>query len=275
MTSNEKYTPKLDGIPETLLWPLWNRAAEQKVPKPLIHDPMAAKLADTIDYDFAASFGKPNAGHPIRSRVFDDAAKAWLQHHPQGFLISLGEGLDTGFWRIDNGEMHWLSVDVEKSIKARTELLPAHDRMRALSCSAFDRTWMDHAPENAPVFIFMAGLLMYFEEAAIFSLLKDIAGRFSAGTEFIFDAIPPWLARKSMKGQGFKVTKTYVAPRCPWGMAYKNIEKIESLHPALKVKDKLTYADPFPERMRLFSWLSKISYVRDNLAPWILRVQIV
>jgi O-methyltransferase involved in polyketide biosynthesis len=274
MASIEKYTPALDGVPETLLWPLWNRAAEQRVKEPLIQDPMAAALVEKIDYDFAASFGKPNASHAVRSRVFDDAARAWLQTHPERTIVSLGEGLDTQFWRIDNGKMRWLSVDLEESIRIRTELLPGHERMQTLICSAFDRAWMEHVPEQEPVFIIMAGLLMYFEEQEIFSLLCDIAERFPSASEFIFDAIPPWLAAKSMKGDGWKVTKSYVAPHLPWGMKYKDADAIANLHPALRVKRKLTYADPFPKRMRPYSWLSKISRIRDTIAPWMLHMEI-
>ena len=274
MTSENKYSPKLEGVPETLLWPLWNRASEQKVDNPLIDDPMAADLVKKIDYDFAASFGKPNAGHAIRSRVFDDAVRTWLRKHPEGFIISLGEGLDTQFWRIDNGKMRWLSVDLEESITLRKTLLPKHPRLQTLSCSAFDRVWMDHAPENGPVFVIMAGLLMYFEEKEIFSLFKDIAERFPPGTELIFDAIPPWLAAKSMKGKGWQITKDYVAPRLPWGVKYKDIDTIASVHPSFRVKNKLTYSDPFPKRMRPYSWLTKIPKVRDNIAPWMLHLEV-
>ena len=273
MKPSQKLAPNLGGVPETLLWPLWNRASEQRVEAPLIKDPMAADLVDRLDYDFQASFGKPNVSHAIRSRVFDDAVSAWLNHHPQGMVISLGEGLDTQFWRIDNGSMRWLSVDLEESIRLRRKLLPEHGRMTSLSCSAFDRIWMDHAPENEPVFIIMAGLLMYFEEQEIFSLLKDMADRFP-GSEVIFDAIPPWIAAKTMKKKGWQVTKTYVAPRLTWGMHYRDIHRIAAVHPALQVKQKLSYDAPFPKRMRPYCWLTKIPGFRDRFAPWMLHLNI-
>ena len=37
--------------------------------------------------------------------------------HPAGTVVALGEGLETQFWRPDNGRVRWLSVD-----------LPAADR---------------------------------------------------------------------------------------------------------------------------------------------------
>lgn len=273
MISKGKYTPNLDGVPETLLWPLWNRAAEQRIKAPLINDPMATDLVERIEYDFAGSFGKPNAGHAIRSRFFDDAVSAWLKSNPEGMVISLGEGLDTQFWRVDNGYMRWLTVDLEQSIQIRQKLLPDHERMQAMTCSAFDRRWMARVPEKGPVFIIMAGLLMYFEEEEIFSLFRDMADRFP-GSEFIFDAIPPWLAAKSMKKNGWHVTKTYVAPPLPWGMRYKDIDSLERVHPALRVKKKITYAEAFPRRMRPYSWLTKITRLRDTIAPWMLHMEI-
>ena len=273
MKPNEKYTPRLDGVPETLLWPLWNRAAEQQVKQPLINDPMAVELLGKIDYDFEARFGKPNVGHPIRSRFFDDAATQWLQRNPQGLVISLGEGLDTQFWRIDNGAMRWLSVDLEESIRVRNQLLPEHGRIQTLSCSAFDRTWMDQVSDKGPVFILMAGLLMFFKESEIFSLFRDMADRFP-GSEFIFDAIPPWLAAKSMNKKGWRITKTYTAPQMPWGIRYKDVDTILAVHPALQLKQRITYADVSPKRMRPYSWLTKIPKLRDTIAPWMLHVKI-
>jgi O-methyltransferase involved in polyketide biosynthesis len=270
-TSAAGTTIALDGVPETLLWPLWNRAGEQKNDSPLIDDPIAAKLVEQIDYDFRANFGKQHVSHAIRSRVMDDAIKAWLRSNPHGTVVSLGEGLDSQFWRVDNGSMKWLTVDLAESIHVRLKYLPAEKRMTMIECSALDSMWMEKAPDNEPVFIVAAGLLMFFEEADVMALLKQIARRFP-GSEMMFDIIPPWLSKKTMKG--WRITKTYQTPPMPWGLNYNQYSKILNAHPRYKIKRQMTYADPFPERMRPYNYLSKISFLRNRLAPWIVHLEI-
>ncbi len=275
MIRDKSYAPDLSGVPETMLWPLWNRAVEQKRDQPLVVDPLAAALADRIDYDYAESFGKPNAGHAMRARVFDDAVKAWLKEHPDGYVVSLGEGLDTQFWRVDNKRLHWLSVDVEESAKIRADLLPKDERMQTFACSALDHAWMKQVPEGQPAFVLMAGLLMYFKEQEVFGLISSMAETFPAGTEFIFDAVPPWLANLSMRSKGLNITKTYIVPRSPWGMTFRDVYKIANLHPQLRIKQKLTFADPYPDRMKPFSWFSFIACVRNNFASWMLHLECI
>ena len=261
----------LDGVPETLLWPLWNRAGEQLHHTPLVDDPIAAKLVRQIDYDFRGNFGKHHVSHAIRSRVMDDAIKAWQRNHPYGTIVSLGEGLDSQFWRVDNGSMKWLSVDLPESIDLRKKFLPSEERMKMVACSALDSHWMEKAPHNEPVFIIAAGLLMYFEETDVMDLLCRIADRFPS-SELIFDLIPPWISKKSIKG--WHVTKSYQTPPMPWGLNYNHYQKILNTHPRYKIKQQMTYADPFPKRMRPYNYLSKISWLRNNLAPWIVHLEI-
>lgn len=261
----------LQGVPETLLWPLWNRAAEQKREDRLIDDPFSADLVDRIDYDFEANFGKPNASHAVRARVIDDALKLWLEKNPEGTVISLGEGLDSQFWRVDNGSMRWISVDVAESIDVRKRLLPAEERMEMVACSALDDLWIKKMPQGSEVFIVMAGLLMYFREEEVRELLCRITEHFR-GSLAMFDVIPVWLSRKSLKGM--KITKTYTAPVMPWGLGYREYSWFDGIHPRCRIKRKMTYADPFPERMRPYSYLLAFPWLTNRLAPGIVQLEI-
>lgn len=261
----------LNGVPETLLWPLWNRAAEQKRKDRLIDDPMSADLVERIDYDFEGSFGKPNAGHAIRARVIDDALKLWLQKKPAGTVVSLGEGLDTQFWRVDNGKLRWISVDLPESIEVRKRFLPAEERMETITCSALDDLWIKKMPQGSEVFIVMAGLLMYFKEGEVRDLLYRLAEHFGE-SQVIFDVIPVWFSRKSLKGM--KVTKTYTAPLMPWALNYGDYKWFNDIHPRLRIKRQMTYADPFPERMRPYSYLLAFQWLTNRLASGIVQLEI-
>lgn len=45
--------PKLAGIPETMLIPLWARAVETKRSVPIIRDSKAVEMVSQIEYDFS------------------------------------------------------------------------------------------------------------------------------------------------------------------------------------------------------------------------------
>lgn len=258
----------LTGVPETMLWPLYNRACEQKRKDRILDDPMALELTEQIDYNFQC-FGRFNPGHPLRSYAFDEAIKQWLKEYPEGTIISLGEGLDTQFWRIDNGKLRWISVDVAEAIDVRTRFLPPNERLKHIPCSALDNKWINEIAPNTPVFIVLAGVIMYFTEAEAKTLLCNIANHFRQ-CEILFDMIPEWYSRKTMKGM--KVTKTYQAPLMPYGMNYGDYQQLSELSPGLKIRKHYTYPDINPKRMRPYSYFRNIKWIRDKMAPWIIQL---
>jgi O-methyltransferase involved in polyketide biosynthesis len=42
--------------------------------------------------------------------------------------VALGEGLETQFWRVDNGRCRWLTVDVPEARQVRERLLERGER---------------------------------------------------------------------------------------------------------------------------------------------------
>ena len=94
----------LSGVPQTLLWNLGRRAAAARTARPLLDDPLAIEVADRLQYDFPdASRGA--SWHAVRVATFDDAVRRFLGEHPAGQVAALGEGLETQFWRVDNGRV--------------------------------------------------------------------------------------------------------------------------------------------------------------------------
>ncbi|MEU4344044.1 class I SAM-dependent methyltransferase [Nocardia sp. NPDC023852] len=205
---------ELTGVPETMLWTLHNRAAEATRSGGILHDADCVRIYDSIAYDYQHNFGKPDGTHAQRARIFDDAVCGWLAENPSGTVVELGAGLETQFQRCDNGTVNWVCVDVEESIAVRERFLPAGPRCRHIACSALDLAWLDHISPG-PVFITAQGLFMYFDEPDVRTLVTAIVGRLP-GVQLMFDAIPPWFSRKTMKG--FAKTRNYTAPPMPWGI---------------------------------------------------------
>ncbi|MEM9669601.1 MAG: class I SAM-dependent methyltransferase [Pseudomonadota bacterium] len=255
----------LEGVPETMLWPLWNRAYETQRRDRLIDDPWSVDLVDQIEYDFAASFKAPNRGHGIRSRVGDDLVSDFIRRGGKNAcVVALGEGLETQYWRLGEPDIPWYSVDVPEAIDVRTSLLPNGKSIKPLAYSALDPAWMDEIPETLTPFISMMGLLMYFTKQEVIDLLTQIAERFPGGDVF-FDTIPPFLSKKTM--EGYDLTESYRTPKMPWGISYARIPELFEAVPNLEPVKVQTYAEPYPHAFRLYWFLSIVGPIRNTMAP--------
>lgn len=208
----------LEGVSATTLWTLHNRGSEAKRSDGVIRDPWAVTLLDSIDYDYR-KFGKPNQSHGLRARAFDHATADYLRAHPAASVVALAEGLQTSLWRLDRlgvaDEARWYSVDLPPVMALREQLLPRDDRIVELAQSALDRSWMDRVDASQGVFITAEGLLMYLEPDDVLDLLRDCAARFPGG-QMMFDSIPHWLSRRTLKG--LRLSDRYVTPPMPFAL---------------------------------------------------------
>lgn len=261
----------LDGVPETLLWTLHNRAQEAMRPDALLRDPDAVRLYRSIDYDYARSFGTPDGSHALRSHMFDEALRPWLAAHPGGTVVELACGLETQFQRCDDGAVRWLCVEVPETIAVRERFLPASERCRHLAKSALDLSWLDEVDASRGVFITAQGLLMYFEEAQVHALLAAIDARLP-GAQLMFDTIPRWFSRKTVAG--FYKTPQYRAPPMPWGISHRRI--VPTLHrwmPHAEHIEIVPYGFYRGVAGRLLPLFSRLPGLR-NLLPSIVRVRL-
>ncbi|MGW0249461.1 class I SAM-dependent methyltransferase [Nocardia goodfellowii] len=206
---------ELDGVPLTMLWTLHNRASESKRAGGVLHDPDCERIYDALAFDYRGTFGPPDGTHAVRSKKFDEVLEPWLAAHPGGTVVELAAGLETQFQRCDDGSVHWLCVDVPESIAVRERFLPATERCRYLPISALDPAWMDQVDPARGVFVTAQGLFMYFQPEQVRELCTAILDRFP-GVELMFDTIPPWFSRKTVRG--FWKTPHYQAPPMPWGI---------------------------------------------------------
>ncbi|WP_437881215.1 class I SAM-dependent methyltransferase [Pseudomonas sp. LRF_L74] len=268
MNQPAKVSVDLSGVPETLLWPLWFRASESLKADSFFHDPMGVEIARRIDYDFRV-FGKPNQWHAVRARFGDDLISDFLTRHPGATVVCLGEGLETQLWRVDDGLVNWLTVDLPESIEVRRRLLPEHPRNRLLACSALEPSWMDEVDGARGVFICAAGLLMYFSEAEVLELIRQISQRLP-GAELFFDSIPPWLSRRSLRGM--RMGGSYRVPPMPFGLALDQVQALVDRVPGLQLLRTTAYFEAYPERSPWWAAICKFPPLR-NLAPGLIHVR--
>jgi O-methyltransferase involved in polyketide biosynthesis len=249
----------LDGVSETALLTLYQRASEATRPDGIIEDPMAIALRDALDYDYQ-NFGRTHQATALRALVFDSASREYLEAHPRATVVALAEGLQTSFWRLDNDELNWLSVDLEPIVRLREELLPPSDRLRHCARSALDTSWMDLIDDSNGVLITAEGLFQYLDQDTVFTLIGQCANRFPSG-RLVFDSIPRFVSNHSQR-RGFKLSEDYTSPPMPFWFTANQYDELHSV-PGIRTVRELRYPSG---RGRLLPWVTRQSYRVPGLA---------
>jgi O-methyltransferase involved in polyketide biosynthesis len=188
----DKITINLSGVSETLLNPLWGRAKLSKEHNSVLNDTKAIEIVEHIDYDFSTLDKKlnleSNLVFVVRARQFDDKIRAYITEYPHASVINLGAGLDTTFYRVDNGLIQWYDLDLPDVIELRKQLIPETERMRCVAKSLLDLSWRNDVEdiENG-VFMISCGVLGFFEKSQIKQFFSSLADNFPGG-EMVFEA---------------------------------------------------------------------------------------
>jgi O-methyltransferase involved in polyketide biosynthesis len=170
------------------LWNLGRRAAAARARAALIEDPLAVAVVDRLEYDFGDT-SRGAGWHAVRVATFDAAVRRFLTRHPDGPVVALGEGLETQFWRVDNGRVRWLSVDLPEILSLREKVLPQDRRQESYAGSALDLRWLDQVDPARPALVSAQGLLVYFQRSEVHELIAAIADRLPRSA-LILDVVP-------------------------------------------------------------------------------------
>jgi len=194
----------LKGIPESLLYPLISRYVESKASDGLFKDPKSVEILDVLDRDMSKSklYVISRLGICCRTLIFDEQVQAFLSSHPEGLIINLGCGLDTRFSRIDNGQLHWVDLDLPEVIAIKRRFFEESDRYRLTAKSVLDPSWADKIPKGKKTLIIMEGLFYYLSKEENQGLLKTIKKHFP-GSHLLIECLHPLFIR-SAKKQAYK-----------------------------------------------------------------------
>ena len=203
--NQDKVTVQLSGISASMLRCLWARAQLSREYSSLFYDEKAIELVEKIEYDFSTSdtpfegimFNISRKGNvpefdlfTLRARQFDEKAKAYITEHPHASVVNIGAGLDTTFYRVDNGLIDWYDLDLPAVIDVRRQLLPEPDRVTYIAKSLFDPSWckdIKHTEDG--VFMIAGGIFMWFEKSQVQQFFSMLADNFP-GEEIVFNVIP-------------------------------------------------------------------------------------
>jgi len=262
----------LKGVPETLLIPLWARAVEVKQSRPIIKDCLSAKMMEEIDYDFT-KFDKEwptQISVVIRTELLDKATREFISKNPDAVIINLGCGLDTRFFRLNNGKIHWYDLDLPESIHIRKQFFQETESHKMIAKSIFDYSWIEDIDlTNEPVLIIAEGLMMYFTEQEVKEVMSKLTNAFPEA-EMLLETVPVSLVKRSKKQDLIK--KQYqIEAQFQWGI--KKGEEIEKLDDRIKFIEDWHYFDYHRERWKIIRWLSLIPTFKNRFGNRIVHLK--
>lgn len=264
---------RLTGVPETMLIPLWARAAETGRSDAIIRDEKAVEMVARIDYDFS-KFAKSRfsqLGVAVRTMLLDRATQAFLDQNPKACIINLGAGLDTRHARLNHHhDTLWYELDLSDALDLRRRFFAEDDRYHFLTRSVFDEAWLNEVKsDDRAVLLIAEGLFVYFEERDIRALFSRIAEHFIGG-EMLVEVQGPGIIGKATKHDS--LSKMDKPPEFKWGTA--DSRDLTRWHPGIELVKEWSFFDHHMERAGWVGWLMRIPFLRRKYEPRIVHLNL-
>ncbi len=249
----------LNGVAETLLIPLYNRAMESQRPDAIMKDEKAVALVKQMSYDFdqvrkIRMFEANKVARIMLTREIDRYARDFLSRHPEAVVVHIGCGLDSRFERVDNGRVEWYDLDLPDVIGLRRKFIGDEgERYHLLGCSVLEDAWLEAVKVHSQrPFLFLAeNVFVYFTEAQVKSLVLKLRDHFS-GAELVFDGWTPffvWLGNRQLSSSKF-------ADLLRWG--FWRSKTIEGWGEGIHLLGQWGFFDQPEPRMAPYRWIAPI-----------------
>ena len=185
--------PDFSTVEDTLFVPMLGRIYATEHFPAILNDQKALSLKSQLPAQLKGQDTQTQytlMASAVRSTNMDRYIKSFLHRKPQGVVVLLGCGLETTYYRCDNGKAMWYEVDLPDVVNYRRQLLGETQRDRCIAADAFGEEWIKEVRKNhpkAPILVAASGLYYYFEDEKVkglFKLLKNYGN-----VELLFDTV--------------------------------------------------------------------------------------
>lgn len=208
---------ELGVVEDTLYVPMLGRIYASENCRNILYDEKALELKTKLpegliendtqtQYTYLASAS--------RSANMDRHIADFLKRKPDGIIVQLGCGLETTYYRDDNGRTKWYGIDLPNVIEYRKNLLPEGEREEYIAGDAFQKEWIEQirsAYPDKPILITASGLFYYFEEDKVLGLIRMLQNY--GDVEILFDTVNKsgmmMMRKKHMKTVGHEDAKMF------------------------------------------------------------------
>lgn len=268
---------EMTGVPETMIQTLYARAMESKREEHLIYDKKAMEIVKEMDYDFtkAKEDAMMRNGVVARTIVLDELVQNYVTEHPNAVVINIACGLDTRFYRVDNGKLRWFNLDLPVTIEVRKKFLEETGRVSVLPYSAMDEAWAEevHKTLNAetdldnetrPTLVIIEGLTMYLSKEDVQKIFTIIRKHFTAATVLV-ETMSPFVV-KHIKEKSIEASKA----KFTWGV--KNGRILAKELPGFEPVKDVSLVEGMKKLYPIYGIIGKIPAVR-NLSNQIIELK--
>ncbi len=279
----EEKKPDLSKVPETLLQPLCARAQYSRKQNAKFRDQKAEEIAGLPEPDISwnSKYRAMSAGTAARTIAFDLLVRDFIDKHQNAVIVNLGCGMDTRYYRVDNGKIHWYDIDLPDVIGIRKQFFQESDRCFMIGCSVTDpdwakEVWKKEAPPSPLLSIgkrpvrkkqmlfLIEGLTMYLSADQVGKMLGNIRDTFPNATVFM-ECMSPYRIKKQEAGKSEQGS----GPKLLWGAdsfedmgdaaeGFENVEDssilkgMEALHPGYRLIDWMPLVKRSSQKILIF-----------------------
>jgi O-methyltransferase involved in polyketide biosynthesis len=245
---------ELQEVSETLLITVYLRSLETKREDGFIKDDKSVEIVNSINYNFAKFDSESKQTIiAIRTAIIDEVVKNFISQNSNAIIVSLGTGLSTRFFRVDNNLIHWFGIDLPRVKSVWNTLIGESERFQYLSYSILDFDWIEKIKEatSGKILFIAEGLLMYLSELEVKQLIITLKNNFP-DSEIVFDSLGLFSAKNTQINP--VVSKTNASFK--WGI--NNLKEIETWDRGIKLIAQWYYFDKYKQRL---GWLELLKYI--------------
>ncbi len=266
---------KLGVVEDTLYVPMLGRIYASENCKDILYDQKAVELKSRMpegmiendtqtQYTYLASAS--------RSANMDRYIADFMKRRPEGVIVQLGCGLETTYYRDDNGRTQWYGVDLPNVIEYRKSLLPEPERETCIAGDAFKKDWIEQiraAHPSVPMLVIASGLFYYFEEEQVLALIRMLQNY--GEIELLFDTVNKsgmtMMRKKHMKTVGHEDARLffYVDSAAGLARAIGGNVKVLAEEPFYRHIEKKGLQFSTKVSMAVSDWLSMVKMIHLDL----------
>ncbi len=233
---------ELGAVEDTLFVPMLGRIYASKNFPGILYDAMALELEKHLPESVIASDRQTQYTYlasASRSANMDRYIQRFLSEHEDGIIAQLGCGLETTFYRNDNGRNIWFEIDLPNVIEYRKSILKESEREICIRGDAFKKDWIEQIRSefpDSPILVIASGLFYYFEEKQVLRLINMLSEY--GNIELVFDTV----SKSGMNMMRKKHLKTVGVTDVPM---YFYVESLDDFKKKLPVSINGISEEPF------------------------------
>ena len=184
---------EFNNIETTLFVPMLGRIWCTEHYPDVLDDQKALSLNNLIPQELKAhakGTAYTKIASAVRSTNMDRYIQDFMKKHPDGVIVQIGCGLETTYYRNDDGQHHWVEMDLPAVIAFRKKILGETERDHCLVADATAPEWLAEvrkAYPTQPLLVTASGVFYYFTEEMVMALMGNLHK--DGNAELVFDTV--------------------------------------------------------------------------------------